>query len=416
MNPSKTLAAGLGVLGCLAFGFAWRDLQHGQLPPTRAIQNLVGVSSTPKATPEQVFKQSYNRILASYVKPVKETELKYAGMEGLMAALGDPHTIFMPPKAAQEFSEETRANFFGVGAKLSTDPLGAKVATVFEDGPAYAAGLRKNDIIIAVDGKSVNGVMVDDIVTRVKGPEGTTVRLSVAREGSNHPIALSIRRARIVAPTVESNYLDQSGVGYMSISQFAEPTTAQFDHELQKLERHPLKGLVIDLRNNPGGLLETAVDMLSRFVEDKTVVTMHFRDGKEEVAKTYSGALHNFDYPIVLLVNEDSASAAEIFSGVLKDYGRATLVGNHSYGKASVQNVFPLIDNSSAKITIARYFLPSSGYIGRKVDEDGVYLSGGLEPQVKVELDWDKVEPYLGDPARDSQLAKAIQVIQTKAR
>ncbi|AIE83494.1 S41 family peptidase [Fimbriimonas ginsengisoli] len=416
MNTSKNIAAILGIAGCLVLGFSYRDLQQGQLPPIRSVNMLFGVKTTAKTSPEQVFKQSYQRILSSYVHPVKAQDLKYAGMSGLMASLGDPHTLFLPPAQAQEFADETRANFFGVGAKLSSDPRGAKVAVVFDDGPAYAAGLRKDDVIVSVEGKSVAGLDVTEIVKRVKGPEGTLVHLLISRPGTAKPTPINIRRARIISPTVEGVYFKESNVGYLNVTQFAEPTTMQFERELDKLERNPMKGLVIDLRGNPGGLLETAVDMLSLFVRDKVAVKMRFRDGHEETAHTSSGALRQFNYPVAILINEDSASAAEIFAGVLKDYNKAILVGNHSYGKASVQNVFPMVDNSSAKITIARYYLPMTPFIGRKVDEDGVFLTGGLEPSVKVDLDWDKTEPVLGEPKRDSQLARAIQVLQDKAR
>lgn len=416
MNSSKFLTAGLGLLSCFAFGFAWRDIQHGQLPPIRSIDTLLGIPQSKKETPEQVFRQAYQKILSGYIHPVKAQDLKYAGMEGLMAALGDPHTVFFPPRDAQAFADETRANFYGVGARLAPDPFGAKVANVFEDGPAMAAGLKKNDVITAVEGKSVVGIDLDQVVTKIKGPEGTVVHLSVIREGAAKPIPLTIKRAKIVAPTVDSVFFPESGIGYLAITSFAEPTTGQFVREIEKLEKNPIKGLVIDVRGNPGGLLETAVDMLSLFVKDKLVVKMKFRGGNEEMAQTRGDSLHDFRYPIAILMNEDSASAAEIFSGVLKDYGKVILVGNHSYGKASVQNVFPMVDNSSAKITIARYYLPFTPFFGRKVDQDGVFVSGGLEPDVKVDLDWDKVEPLLGDPTRDSQLAKAIQVLKDKAQ
>jgi carboxyl-terminal processing protease len=182
---------------------------------------------------------------------------------------------------------------------------------------------------------------------------------------------------------------------------------------LAKIEKHHLRGLVLNLRDDPGGLLETAIELLSRFVEDKVVVKMKGREGHEEVARTYTGSKHNFNYPIVVLINEDSASAAEIFSGVLHDYQLATLVGEHSYGKASVQNVRMLVDGSSAKITIARYFLPGGEDIGRKVDDDGQYISGGLQPDVKVDLDLDKnVTP--GDLKTDTQLQKAVEIIRQK--
>jgi len=143
------------------------------------------------------------------------------------------------------------------------------------------------------------------------------------------------------------------------------------------------------------------------------VVTMKFRDGKVETDRTNSGELHEFNYPIAILIDQDSASAAEIFSGCLHDYGKVTLVGTHSYGKASVQNVFPLVDRASAKITIARYFLPGGEYIGREVDEDGVMTKGGLEPDVKVELNTDKQVTF-GDPVSDNQLAKAVDLLKSK--
>ena len=330
-----------------------------------------------------------------------------------VASLGDPHTIFLPPQEAQAFSDETKAKFGGVGARLGTDPLGAKVSTVFEDEPAYAAGIRKGNLITAVDGVSMAGKDIEDIVERIKGKEGSIVRLTVVQAGKDKPVVLAVRRARIVAPTVDGNVLPNTSIGFMDISQFSEPTAMQFDSEIEKLESHNIKGLIIDLRDNPGGLLETASEMLSRFVENKVVVTMRFRNGSEEIERTSSGELHDFRYPIVVLINEDSASAAEIFSGCLHDYGKATLVGTQSYGKASVQNVFPLVDRSSAKITIAKYFLPITPYFGRQVDADGVKISGGLKPDVMVDLNEDQ-QVTIGDPSTDNQLAKAIEVIKSK--
>ena len=186
------------------------------------------------------------------------------------------------------------------------------------------------------------------------------------------------------------------------------------DEELAKLEKNPLKGLIIDVRGNPGGLLDSASEMLSRFAENKIVCKMRMRGAKEEVVYTYPGFVKDFGYPVVVLVDENSASAAEIFAGALKDYRLATLVGDHTYGKASVQNVFELKDEASAKITIARYYLPFNGDISRKVDSDGQYISGGLEPDVLVEIDDSELGLEFGNPDKDPQLMKAIEVIQTK--
>ena len=417
MNPTlRTLTFGAALLACGAFGFFLRDVQTGKPASMEALGRLVGAKpTTARLNAEGVFRENYARIAADYERPVKPLDLRYAGIAGMLASLGDPHTIFFPPKAAQEFNDETRAKFFGVGARLGTDPLGAKASEVFEDGPAYKSGLRKGAIITSVDGKSVAGAEIGKIVERIKGPEGTIVRLGVVQGGSPKPVTLVIRRARVITPTVSGEMLDGTSFGYLLVSQFSEPTAMQFDKAVARLEAGGIKGLVIDLRDNPGGLLTTAADMVGRFVDDKTVVRMRFRDGTEEVQRSPSGQVHEWRYPIVVLVNGDSASAAEIFSGNMRDYGKATLVGTRTYGKASVQNVFPLVDNSSAKVTIAKYYLPSSGYIGRKVDDDGVKVSGGLDPDVKVELRND-VMVTIGDPKTDNQLAKAIEVLRSKQR
>ena len=413
-NILKVILFGVILMDCLAFGFFWRDISNHRSPSSAALQRLLGDKVlSANLSSDELFSRNYQRILADYIHPVKPLDLKYAGMSGMVSSLGDPHTMFLPPQEAEEFNDETKANFGGVGARLSPDALGAGVFSSFEEGPAYAAGLRKGDVITAVDGKNIAGKDLDSIVDEIKGKEGTVVHLTVIHAGIDKPVFMTIRRARIIAPTVDGNVIPGTKFGYMSILQFSEPTTDQFNKEIAKLEDSNIKGLVIDVRGNPGGLLETATDMLSTFVEDKVVVTMKFRSGQVETDKTSSGELHTYNYPIVILIDQDSASAAEIFSGCLHDYGKVTLVGTHSYGKASVQNVFPLVDRASAKITIARYFLPGGEYIGRELDQDGVMIKGGLDPDVKVELNTDKQVTF-GDPASDNQLAKAIEVLKSK--
>lgn len=411
---AKIAVFAVALVVTFGIGFAWRDLRNGKAPSLSAMQRLVNAdASGMKQTPTQVFKRAFGEIAANYYKPVDTTKLKYAAMGGLLSSQGDPHTIFMEPKMAKEFSDDTRGNFVGVGARLLPDPLGAKVMNVFDDGPAQHAGVKEGDIISSVDGRSVGGIPVEDIVDKIRGKEGTIVRLQVVRGKEPKPLLFAIKRGTIIAPTAEGHVLPGTNIGYLLVTSFSEPTAQQFEESLDKLEAKGIKGLVIDLRNNPGGLLETAVDMLSAFAEDKPVVTMKRRGGREEIAKTYTGRKRNFAYPVTVLINEDSASAAEIFSGVLQDYKLATLVGDHSYGKASVQNVFMLVDGSSAKITIARYYLPRGIDIGRKVDEEGQYISGGLAPDVKVTLDLDS-DVIFGDPKTDNQLQKAVEVIKSK--
>lgn len=414
----KQLKLGLGALALFgamfALGYGWRDLQSGKLPQMQAVTTMLGVTPDGRnLEPADQFQQIFRKISNDYVRPVESKKLKYAAMGGLMASLGDPHTVFLEPKEAQAFSLETRANFVGVGARLAPDPLGAKVVVVFEDGPAFKAGLKPGDTISAVDDQPCAGKEIDTIVSSIRGEEGTRVKITVIRPQVDKPLDLLCRRARIITPTVEGRMVEGEKIGYLSVAQFAEPTTEQFDKVLDKLAEQGMKGLVIDLRGNPGGLLEVAKDMLSRFVERKVVVKMKGRRGAEEVVSTDTGQTRFAGMPVAVLQNEESASASEIFAGVLQDYRRATIVGDHSYGKASVQNVIPLIDSASVKLTIARYFLPSGRDISRKVDEDMQYLSGGLQPDVKATLD-PNAEIILGDPKTDTQLQKALEVIRNK--
>lgn len=403
------------LLIAFTFGFAWRDLRDGQLPPAESVKALLtGTSRADEDSPLHVFREAFWTIAKEYYKPIPVEKLRLAAMEGLFNSLGDPYTQFMEPRVARSFADDTRAHYGGVGASLLRNPLGATVRTVFPDGPAAKAGLRPGDTITAVDGLPVGGMQLDQIVQRVRGKENTTVRLTILRSGADSPIELTIRRKQLLAPTVDLVMLPDTKFAYMPITAFAEPTTAQFTAALDAAEAQGVKGLIIDLRWNPGGLLDTAVEMLSRFAENKLVVKVRNRAGKDEFERTSSGFKRNLTFPVVVLVNEDSASAAEIFAGVLQDYKLATLVGTHTYGKAAVQRVWNLSDGSSAKITVARYFLPSGRDLTRRVTEDGEYISGGIKPDVEVEL-----EPITGQqpatyPVIDSQIKKAIEILQAK--
>ncbi|MBV6458187.1 MAG: hypothetical protein HONBIEJF_01312 [Fimbriimonadaceae bacterium] len=412
-NLARMLIVLIVLFAAFAFGFTWKDLRSGSAPSQEAIGRLIGrPEATAKVTATQEFSDAFHRIIKDYYRPIDQIDLKWAGMEGAMGSLGDPHTQYMEPKIAREFAQDTRGNFVGVGARLAPDPLGAKVATVFKDGPAARSGLRPGDLITKVDGNDVAGQPVDKIVSQIRGKEGTEVRLTVVRANADKAIDLKIRRAMVYIPTAEGQVIPDTEIGIINVAQFSETTVEQFDSALDELTDKKIKGLVVDLRSNPGGLLKTAVMMLSNFKPDSVVVKMRYRDGTEEVHRTESNRSRRLEYPVVVLVNEESASAAEIFAGVMQDYRLATIVGEHTYGKASVQNVFQLIDGASAKITIARYYLPNGSDISRKVDVDGEYVSGGLKPDVRVPANIDLVP---GVPKTDNQLQKAIEIIQSKS-
>ena len=411
----RIAVATLAVLLAFSIGFSWRDVRMGSPPSAEAFSRLLTFRIDDGQTPTQLFSHHYNKILARFHMPLDPTDLKYAAMSGLFASLGDPHTQFLNRRAAEEFAIETRGNYVGIGARLTGDPLGASVFTVFKNGPAERSGLKVGDIVTAVDGTDVAGMTTEDIVQYVRGEENTSVTLTVLRSTEPEPLTIVATRATVIVPTAAGRMLEGTHIGYIAVTHFAETTVDQFDTALQELHRQRPDGLVIDMRNNPGGLLETAVAMLGRFVDNKTVVTMRQKRNRREVARTSRGQTLGIGYPVVVLINENSASAAEIFAGVLRDYQRATLLGQHSYGKASVQSVILLRDFSEAKITVGRYYLPSGENISRKVDEDGLYVSGGLVPQHEVPLERDEDgmwEP--GNPEKDSQLAEAIRLIQQK--
>jgi carboxyl-terminal processing protease len=403
------------VILSLAFcvGFTWRDLRLGNPPSSEAFYRLFSGRLDDGETPTQLFRDNYSLILARFHRPIAPEKLKYAGMEGLFAALGDPHTVFMEPQAAENFSIETKGNYAGIGARLGPDPLGAQVGTVFKNGPAERAGLKTNDIVTHIGDTDIAGMAIEEIVNFVRGGEGTAITMTVLRKGEKLPLKITITRAIVIVPTSEGQIIEGTRIGYVTIDQFSGTTVDQFDASLNDVLQFNPEGLVIDVRDNPGGLLDTAVEMLSRFLENKTVVTMGQKGGRREVSTTPAGHLIGYKGPIVILINKDSASAAEIFAGVMRDYKRATLVGEHSYGKASVQTVVLLKDMSTAKITVARYYLPSGEDISRKVDEDGTYVSGGIKPHHIVDLG-PGMETERGVPDRDPQLKKAIELIQQK--
>ncbi|MBI1332752.1 MAG: PDZ domain-containing protein [Armatimonadetes bacterium] len=413
MKIAKLIAFGVALPACFSFGYFWQDIKNGQFSIGQR-DRLLGIKTNGTGlSDEEVFERNYARIYADYIKHLDKTELKYSAMTGLVSSLGDPHTNFFVPKVNSEFRDETQGKFYGIGARLLPDPLGVKVVSVFTDGPADKAGIKGGDVVIAVNGKDVGGMNSDDIVLLIKGEENTTVRLRVVRPNVKDPIDFSMKREKVVPPNVESKYIADQNIGYIKILNFALEVPEQFDRELKAVESHNIKGLIIDLRDNPGGALEAAVSVLSHWVDGDVIVKLRDRAGNEVPTNAETGELHEFKYPVVVLVNEDSASAAEIMAGVLKDYGKAKLVGTHTYGKFSVQTVYGQRDGAGIKLTIARYYLPKSGALTRKVDEEGAYISGGIQPDVQVDLNPDvEFDPTTMD--KDAQFAKAVDVINGK--
>ena len=407
---TRALAITLGLSASFGFGFLWKDIRNGQLGSAQK-DLLLGIKTPGKAaSAESLFKQSFSRILSSHKSEQDRKELKYSAMAGLVASLGDPHSNFFVQKINTAIRDDTSGKFYGIGARLLPDPLGVKVVAVFKDGPAIRGGIKGEDVIVEVDGKRIAGMNSDDIILLIKGKENTFVKLKIMRPGKPEPLVFNLRREKVVPPLVEGKLLEGSNVGYLKIASFSQEVPEQFIREWEALDKGNLKGLVIDLRDNPGGALDAVVDMLGAFIDDRLAVTLKDREGGEEKANTPGGQIRQIGYDVAVLINEDSASAAEIMAGVLQDYKKAILVGDTSYGKFSVQTVFQQSDGAGIKLTIAKYYLPKQGALSRKVDDDGIYISGGLKPDLAVAPDPDQ-EFESGNPKKDNQLAKAVEAI-----
>jgi len=281
----------------------------------------------------------------------------------------DPHSNYYTPDMYKEMQTETRGSFGGVGFEITIRDKVLTVVAPIEDTPAFRAGIQSGDMILRVDGKSTKDMTLLDAVKILRGPEGTKVTLTIMRKGFAEPKDLTLTRAIIPIRSIRSKMLEE-GYGYIKINQFIEKTHADLATSLSKLEgkERTLKGLVLDLRNNPGGLLDQAVKVADEFLDSGMIV---YTEGRVEGQKMKFFATKNakeHDYPIIVLVNSGSASASEIVAGAFQDHGRAVVLGTQTFGKGSVQTIIPLEDGSALRLTTARYFTPK----GRSIQAQGV--------------------------------------------
>lgn len=321
------------------------------------------------------------------------TEGMYAGM---VDSLGDPYSVYYTEEEWNDLMQETAGIYYGIGAYLMIDPntgLG-KISGVIENTPAEEAGLRADDLLYLVDGESTMGMELSEIVSRVKGEEGTKVHLTIYREGETDYLEIDVERRQIEAPTVKYEMLDNN-IGYLQITEFDDVTTDQFTEALAVIKGSGAKGLVLDLRGNPGGSLNVVVDIARQILPKGLIVYTEDKYGERD-EYTCDGR-HELDMPLAVLVNGNSASASEILAGAIKDYGKGTLVGTTTFGKGIVQRVLPLTDGTALKLTISAYYTPSGNNI------HGV----GIEPDVVCEFD---SEAYY-DRDVDNQLEKALEIL-----
>ena len=324
---------------------------------------------------------------------VSKEDMQNGMFKGLVDSLGDVYSCYFTPQEYQSLQQQTTGVYFGIGAYVSKDvESGACVISgVIKDTPAEAAGLMEGDVIYSVEGKEMNGLELEEVVSYIKGDEGTKVHITIYRNGE--PIEMELTRARVTSPTVDSE-MKENGIGYLQITEFDDVTTAQFEENFASLKEQGMKGLIIDLRSNPGGNVTTVCEIAEKLLPEGLVFYMEDKNGKRT---EYPCKGADFDLPLVVLVNEYSASAAEILSGAIKDAGIGKLVGKKTFGKGIVQTVAPLDDGSAIKLTIANYYTRNGNDIHLK----------GIEPDIEVDMDADA---YLENKI-DTQLEKAIEVL-----
>ena len=314
----------------------------------------------------KVFTEVLSLVQKNYVEDVKPKDLVYGAIKGMLSTL-DPHSSFMPPDIYKEMQVDTKGEFGGIGIQIGVKNNQLTVIAPIEDTPAARAGIKAGDQIIKINEESTKDMNMEDAVKKMRGPRGTQVILTISRPGSSEPLVFTITRDIIKIQSVKFKKIEEK-IGYIRISQFQEQTTEDLKKALKKLEEDNIESLILDLRNNPGGLLNIAVGVSEQFMEaGKMIVSIRDRKGEREELVSRNGEIKRA-YPMIVLVNEGSASASEIVAGALQDWERAIIIGTSTFGKGSVQTVIPLTDGSGLRLTTAKYYTPK----GRSIQNTGI--------------------------------------------
>lgn len=432
--PVVPIVAALG-LGSVLLGYSSGE-RRSSYHPVPSVGTLVAQddpdAKTPttnsddhlpaKADPVEDYKTALALIQKSYygknVDAKEKRKLTYEAIRGMLFSLKDPFTGFLDPDEWTQMQSTTRGNFEGIGAQLQQEGTEVKVVEPFENSPAENAGIKSDDVILRVDNQPTLGKNINEVVKLIKGKAGTQVRITVLRNKEEK--TFSITRARVEAPVVKHYMQDgDAKIGYIRLTEFNEKSVEQLTIAFNNLKKQGMKGLVFDLRGNPGGLLDAAIHVASMFIQrdsqpDLQNVVVHIREGsgvnKQHRLRSADYILDNV--PLAVVVNEGSASASEIVSGAIKDYGVGTLFGERTYGKGRVQTLYPLPDDSALRLTTALYFPPKKGDINYKHDEEGNRIpnTGGVIPDVTL----DQTDAWKGfkDRAGDVQLNAATNFLR----
>lgn len=377
----------------------WIGIEYSNFKKSENVQvkiDNLGLASISPDVDADLFNQVWNIVKTKYYKqPVEDKKMFYGALAGIVASLGDPYSVFFEPKQAEKFAEDLAGTFEGIGAEVGIKKEQLIIVAPLPDMPAEKVGLRAGDKILAIDGVDTFGMAVDDAVSRIRGKGGTQVKLLISRNGWTKPQEFVITRGKIIVSSVRWE-MKPSNIAYVKISQFGDDTVKKTNQAIREILVKNPKGIIIDLRNNPGGYLDSAIDILGHWINDQIAVVERYYTGQTE--KYYSngrGDLH--DIKTVVLINQGSASASEILAGALQDYGLATLVGKTTFGKGSVQEYDDLKGGSAIKITIAEWLTPKE----RSINQNGI------KPDIEIDL---TDEDYNND--KDPQLEHAIELLR----
>jgi carboxyl-terminal processing protease len=403
----NVILLGTGLVLGLSLGVA-SGVFADKAPPDKAPPDKpAAVKSDLPWQDARMLAEVLERVKHDYVDPVDDHQLLQAAIRGMVASL-DPYSAYLEGDEYDEVKISSSGQYSGVGIEVSMEDDEVVVVSPFEGSPAAVAGIRPRDVIATIDGIPVNTTTLADTIGRMRGKEGTFVKIGILRDGNAEPLQFTLKRSRVELRSVKSELLEP-GTGYVRISQFSETTGDDLDAALKDLRKRNgavLKGLVLDMRNNPGGVLEAAVSVSDEFLDSGVIVTAKGRttESKFEMDATPGDALNGA--PIVVLVNGGSASAAEIVAGALKDNHRAKLMGRTTFGKGSVQTVIPMAGNSAVKLTTSLYYTPSGVSINHR----------GIAPD--IELERDPKPPAKPVPAdaplleRDPEIKRAVQELK----
>lgn len=312
------------------------------------------------------FSQVLDIVERHYVRETPRKDLINGAVKGMLQGL-DPHSTFMNPEEYKDMQETTTGEFSGIGIEISLENGQVTVVSPIEDTPAFRAGLKPGDIILSINGQPAQELTLQEVLSRIRGPKGTEIELTILHSNSKAPQTTRVVRDTIPLVSVKSKELE-SGYYWVRITRFSERTTQELHDALNAASKKGLKGIVLDLRNNPGGLVEQAVGVADAFLRQGVIVSIRGRDNSPTREYQAKNRKDNVDAPMVALVNAGSASAAEIVAGALRDQKRATLIGERTFGKGSVQNIIPLTDGSGLKLTVALYYTPN----GSSIQAEGI--------------------------------------------